>query len=80
MGAFFSSLFSRTNPRKNNTESLIPKITTAEITNSKITNCGNSFFGSDNSFLFLKSLFSGSRQTGGTTRKRQIKQQKKSHQ
>ena len=73
MGAFFSSLFSRTSPEinsnKNNSAKLIEK------KSPTVTNCdNNSIFG-----LFWKSLFGGSRQNGGTTRKRQIKQQKQSH-
>ena len=65
MGAFFSSLFSRTSP-ENNSAKLIEK------KSPTITNCNSSLWKS------LKSLFGGSRQNGGTTRKRQIKQQKKS--
>ncbi len=73
MGAFFSSLFSRTSP-ENNPENNSAKL--IEKNSPTITNCGNnSFFGS-----FLELLFGKKRQNGGTTRKRQIKQQKKSHQ
>ena len=68
MGAFFSSLFSRTSPEINSAKLIEKKSPT-------ITNCdNNTFFGS-----FWKLLFGGSRQNGGTTRKRQIKQQKQSH-
>jgi hypothetical protein len=64
MGAFFSSLFSRTSPEINSAKLI-------ENNSPTITNCKPSLW---------ELLFGGSRQNGGTTRKRQIKQQKKSHQ
>ena len=70
MGAFFSSLFSRTSPENNSAKNNSAKL--IEKKSPTITNC-------DSSSLW-ELLFGKKRQNGGTTRKRQIKQQKKSHQ